>query len=89
MIVEHGAGRLGVGVPPEGRAGWVHNFPLTFTGIVLRSRDTQEAPGPLCRSECGAEDSGQAVVGPPGVEASSRGGPREVAACGLSREGRW
>lgn len=87
--MERGAGRLGVGVPPEGRAGWVHNFPLAFTGMVLRSRDTQEPPGPLCRSACGVEDSGQAVVGPHGVEASSRGGPREVATHGLIWEGRW
>ena len=48
--MERGAGRLGVGEPPEGRAGRAHSFPLAFTGILLRSRDTQGAPGPLCRS---------------------------------------
>ena len=48
-IVECRAGRLGVGVPLEGRAGWVHSLPLAFTDVVLRSHGTQEAPGPLCR----------------------------------------
>lgn len=64
-------------------------LPVAFTGMILRSRDTQEPPGSLCRSAFGAEASGQAVVGPRGVAASSRGGPCEAAAGGLSWEGRW
>lgn len=84
--MECGTGRLGVGVPLEGRAGWVHSLPLAFTGVVLRSRGTQEAPGPLCRVR-GAEDSRQAVVGPRRVEASPWEEPCEAAVRGLSWEG--